>query len=339
MVGAQFLGVTLLAAFFAWVAFKVYAMKASRARATVFFGVVSGLLSALALALVVAGVLGLARWTSAPSFPALAEVSAARAGPSGVERGRRLAELCVGCHSADGALPLTGGGHNFLEGLGTVVAPNLTPAGPLSTWTDAEIELSIRYGMHPSGRPLLIMPSEQYRALSPTDMASLIQYLRSSPAAGDFTPSTRLNLMGLALLGIGVLPSGEPPDQGEVAPSTATREDPGAYLIRISGCAACHGEDLRGGAGGFTPAGPALVEGEAATWSLEAFKRALREGISPTTEQQLDPQQMPWPSYAAAFTDREFCQMYVHLQRMGTAHRRSGPGQPDDTDRGEMRRC
>src|SRR3954467_13744904 len=50
-------------------------------------------------------------------------------------RGEHLAAVvCAGCHSADATLPLAGGTTNLLAthggpGLGTIVAPNLTPAG------------------------------------------------------------------------------------------------------------------------------------------------------------------------------------------------------------------
>lgn len=50
-----------------------------------------------------------------------------------VERGERLAYLCVDCHSSSGNLPLDGeSSAKINESIGTIVAPNLTPGGPLA---------------------------------------------------------------------------------------------------------------------------------------------------------------------------------------------------------------
>ena len=81
--------------------------------------------------------------------------------PENIQRGEHLANsFCTSCHSLSGELPLTGGvdlGKDFPMALGTYVAPNLTPAGPLAGWTDGEIFNALRHGVNPQGQRLVIM--------------------------------------------------------------------------------------------------------------------------------------------------------------------------------------
>ena len=65
----------------------------------------------------------------------------------------------------------------------TAIAPNLTPAGHLADWSDAELGKAIREGIRPDGS--LIgppMPFEVYKGISDDDLASIIAYLRTIPA-------------------------------------------------------------------------------------------------------------------------------------------------------------
>src|SRR5690606_12229479 len=91
--------------------------------------------------------------------------------PEQLTRGKHLAYLCVQCHSSTGDLPLDGAKNDITDGnLGTLYPTNLTPGGPLRDWTDGEIVRAIREGIHPNGRTLLLMPSEQYRGMSDEDV-------------------------------------------------------------------------------------------------------------------------------------------------------------------------
>jgi mono/diheme cytochrome c family protein len=106
---------------------------------------------------------------------------------------------CQGCHSGrladgriDAAAHLTGGTIGFeLPGLGIFYPPNLSPdaATGLGAWSDAEIAAAIRQGIRPDGRILApIMPWESYHVMTDADVADLVAYLRSLPAADHAVP-------------------------------------------------------------------------------------------------------------------------------------------------------
>src|SRR5688572_29672326 len=82
---------------------------------------------------------------------------------SSIQRGQHMASavaVCIDCHGPALA------GKIFIDdpAIGRVIAPNLTRGrgGVGATSTDADFVKAIRYGVDPSGRPLLIMPSDDY---------------------------------------------------------------------------------------------------------------------------------------------------------------------------------
>jgi len=81
------------------------------------------------------------------------------------------------------------------------------------------------------------------------------------PAANHATPSRDLSLPAMLLIGAGLFPTAEQPhiSAPQIAPPPNTPAY-GEYLVDTTGCAACHGPDLRGRTpGGFgPPAGPNL---------------------------------------------------------------------------------
>ncbi|MDX1435537.1 MAG: c-type cytochrome [Anaerolineales bacterium] len=90
-----------------------------------------------------------------------------------IERGAYVAVLCEICHGPD-----LSGGPNASSGL------NLTPAGNLSTWTEAEFIHSIRTGIKPDGTEFdpVEMPWKQIGILSNDDLKSIWLYLQGLPA-------------------------------------------------------------------------------------------------------------------------------------------------------------
>jgi len=102
-----------------------------------------------------------------------------------IERGRYLfsSRGCVDCHGAKG------NGHMFLDdGKGMRIAgPNISP-GPGSVVKDyqpADWVRSIRHGVNPQGRPLMIMPSEDYNRFTDEDLAALVAYIRHLAPPSD----------------------------------------------------------------------------------------------------------------------------------------------------------
>jgi mono/diheme cytochrome c family protein len=107
-------------------------------------------------------------------FPA-----AVSAGPT-VEYGRYLARAsgCMGCHGATlSGGPIPGGPPGLPPPL------NITPAGVVAEWTDAQLATLIRTGKRPDGSQInAFMPYQAYAGLTDQELQAIIAYLRSVPA-------------------------------------------------------------------------------------------------------------------------------------------------------------
>ncbi|MCE7981506.1 MAG: cytochrome c [Caldilinea sp. CFX5] len=304
------IGVALLVLVFGWLTGRAWRAQHPLLK---WSGVtVAGLLTLLGLLAVALPLVGLYR-LHRPTAPPAPDIQLAHT-PAQVTRGERLAYLCVQCHSSSGALPLDGASADITEGgLGALYPTNLTPGGPLQTWTDGEIGRAIREGIHQSGRTLLLMPSHQYHVMSDDDVTALVAYLRSQPVVTRQTPPTELNLLGAAVVGVGIFPiSRQPPITAPVAaPPVGPTAEYGAYLTRLSGCDACHGEGLRGGDDPFTPIGPHLPA-MIGQWDAGQFISTIRSGVDPYGR-TLNGELMPWPDYAKAFSDEELTAIYTYI--------------------------
>jgi mono/diheme cytochrome c family protein len=200
--------------------------------------------------------------------------------PDRLERGEHLAYLCVRCHSASDTLPLSGGTKNFLaspdRSLGELYAPNLTPKGPLGTWSDSEIVRATREGVDNAGRALLAHPANDYHVMSDADVDALDDYLHTQQPVLSQTPAKNVSLVGMVLIGAGQYPVEVQPPVLNVMPAAASGRTPehGSYLVTISGCGDCHGANLTGGPLGFPPNLIAIAR----DWSADEFVHTLRTG-------------------------------------------------------------
>jgi mono/diheme cytochrome c family protein len=281
----------------------------------------SALLFLVVTAVSVAGLVGVYR-LYVPHGEPVAAVTA-QATPDQLLVATRRVSGCTGCHSSSDNLPLDGGDTNFLArngpGLGVLVAPNLTPVGPLKNWTDGEIVRAIREGIDRDGHPLLIMPSDAFHHLSDADVSLLVAYLRSQPSVEHPTPPRDLNLLGLVLVGSGLFPTAEQPhiNQPQAAPPAGATREYGQYLVDITGCRTCHGANLGGGTpGGFgPPAGPNL-RAIVPTWPEGDFVRFFRTGSDPSGR-RVDPTLMPWQDLGKAYTDDELRAIFAYLHALG----------------------
>jgi mono/diheme cytochrome c family protein len=117
---------------------------------------------------------------------------AAAAGKSTLARGKYLVTLggCSDCHTPgyflgkpDADRYLGGSEVGFeIPGLGTFVAPNLTPDPDtgLGKWTEAQIVTAIQTGKRPDGRELApIMPWRALAELTKADAYAIAAYLKS----------------------------------------------------------------------------------------------------------------------------------------------------------------
>ncbi len=224
---------------------------------------------------------------------------------------------------------LLAGGREFSLGpFGVLVTPNLTPDETgLGDWTDEEIEAAIRIGINPDGRRLHpLMPYPNFFNWAESDMAALIQYLRSIPAVENEVIQTGPSGEGIApelVVDAEQLPQ-LPPDGSDPV-------ELGRYLaLNVMSCSDCHTpldpetgapmfELLLGGgqayegpwgivyAGNITPHETGL-EG----WETEDYERVFREGV------RIDGRRlvlMPWQDYAPA-SDEDLDAVIAYLQSL-----------------------
>ena len=95
-----------------------------------------------------------------------------------VEYGAYLANICTHCHGPDLA-----GGTQFGSGV------NLTPAGNLSSWTEADFIKTIRTGTTPEGNFLNadLMPWRRFGKMTDDELKAIWLYLQSVPPV-EVTP-------------------------------------------------------------------------------------------------------------------------------------------------------
>ncbi len=89
-----------------------------------------------------------------------------------VEYGRYMATLCTLCH-----------GEDFSGGEGAGAGLNLTPAGDLRTWTEADFFTAMRSGVTPSGRSLdeEYMPWPIVAQLTDDELKAIWMFLQTLP--------------------------------------------------------------------------------------------------------------------------------------------------------------
>ena len=279
-----------------------------------------GLGSLVAAVLVLAGV---ARWHTSRALavhyvvadPPLAVARDATA----LARGQHLFTVlgCQDCHGRDaaGQLAIDAGP------VGQVIAPNLTPGGPLRAFTADQIAAAIRHGVRPDGKPLRVMPSEDFAHLTDADTAALVAYLQSLPASAHEPGDSHLTAFGDVLFLFGKLnltPAANIDHRPRVreAPPVGPDAAYGAYVARA--CTGCHGPQFAGQhVPGTPPSFPDSANltpaGDLGQWQYADFERALRHGQRPDGR-QLDTF-MPWQAMSA-FSDTEVQALWAYLRTL-----------------------
>lgn len=239
--------------------------------------------------------------------------------------GQRLVTMrgCSDCHAPDF------GGKVFIDDpmLGSISTANLTGGEGSATanYTVADWERTIRHGIRPDGRGLLIMPSYEYAGLSDEQVAQMIAYLRTVSPVDRAPAEPRLQPLARALFLAGQLPllPAEMVDQDAAHVASVPAEasvEYGAYLSTT--CTGCHHPNLAGGptpgsAPGDPPAANLTPAGHLVNWTLDDFKNTLRNGVTPEGK-VLDPAIMPWP-IAAQMTDLELEALWLYLNSLPAA--------------------
>lgn len=306
--------VLILVLLFGYLAFRAWGSKNTILK---WVGVVlAGLLTLVFAAGFVAAVIGTMKLNAnynASNPPSTVQVQATA---EQLAFGEKYARFCAGCHSPDQTLPLRGNnfGSNIPIPIGTLYAPNLTPAGEIKDWTDGEVIRAIREGVHKNGRPLIIMPAEQFKALSDQDVQSVVAYLRSQPAVTPDTPPNGLNVVGAVLVNMGVLTNQPHLSQPVPKPASAPNAEYGKYLASILVCSACHGENLTGGTAFDGSVAPNLTL-VIPQWSQEDFIKTFRIGVAPGGK-VLDPSKMPYKDISEFATDVDLQALYQYLHAL-----------------------
>ena len=241
-----------------------------------------------------------------------------------IKRGEHIVAAIGACRDCHGA---NLGGSIMIDdpALGRIVAPNLTTGqgGIGATFTDIDWVRAIRHGVGPDGKGLKVMPSGGFYTFTDADLAGIIAYVKSQPPVDSDLPANDVRLLGRTLFVAGVLPlisaEGIPHDVArptDVQPGVSVEY--GRYLTTAGGCADCHGARLAGGtvpgSDAATPPAPNLTPGgELVGWTNTDFRRALREGKTPTGRQLSDA--MPWKAMGQ-MSDEELDAVWAYLHSL-----------------------
>lgn len=195
---------------------------------------------------------------------------------------------CVLCHGANGA------GRVFVDdGKGTRIAgPNITSAGVTAAYQPQDWDRTVRHGVKPDGRPLMVMPSEDYNRFTDVDFTALVSYVRRlPPVQGGVVATVELPLPARVMYGYGLIPDAASTIDHRLPPSApvvpAVTVEHGRYVANM--CVGCHGEHYSGGKiPGGPPDWPAAANLTAGAGSVmqhyptaEAFAAMFRSGKRP----------------------------------------------------------
>lgn len=271
------------------------------------------------LATALGGLLALAWWRSEAALERVYVVDDAPlsvlADAQALAHGRHLFDTrgCGDCHGERGE------GRTLIDAgpIGRIVPTNITPAAIGERYDADAIAAAIRHGVRPDGRPLIFMPTVDYKDLSDDDTAALVAYVQSLPPSDHDPGRTQVGPMARVLYLFGEFPltPAEHVDhtpRTRIAPPVAATVEYGTYVAQV--CTGCHGADFAGGmklapdvppTANLTPHADGL-----AAWNEADFFRALREGKR-RDGSALHPA-MPVTA-TARMTDVEISAMWLHF--------------------------
>ncbi len=263
---------------------------------------------------------------------AVASLAASAWAETPLERGEYLVRGpmgCGNCHTPVGPngpemdKEFTGSKLEDSEAM-VIWSANITPAGEIANWSDAELARAIREGIRPDGT--LIgppMPFTMYRGLSDTDLAAIVAFLRTVKPIPSDNPKSVYHIP---------LPPAYGPPVGHVAdvPRGPTAEY-GRYLAGpVMHCLECHTPmgpkgpmiDTALGQGGFEFPGPwgvsvaqNLTNGPdgLADYTDAEIATMITQGVRPDGSQMLPP--MPY-GYLARMTPDDLTAVIAYLRTL-----------------------
>lgn len=235
-----------------------------------------------------------------------------------LERAKHYMEsraACMECHGQDF------GGKVVVDepALGTWVAPNITRGGVTKDYKPVDWVRMVRHCVKPDGHPAT-MPCQDFTWFSDQEIADIVTFIENKPPVDRVMPKSTLGPVFAMLMATGKMKFG--PDEldhttprEKLPPRMAPTAELGKHLAAT--CSGCHRADFSGGpiVGGdpkWPPAQNLTFHDEGlAKWSLDDFKKALREGVRPDGS-KLD-SAMP-VQYTKALKDAEIEGIYKFLQ-------------------------
>jgi len=175
--------------------------------------------------------------------------------PAALDRGKYLFATrgCTDCHGANGA------GRVFVDNGKDlrIKGPNITTGagGVVAAYQPADWVRTIRHGVSPAGRALMIMPSEDYNRLTDADLGALVAYVKTLTPATGTGAEVVLPLPARVLYGFGAIQDAAAKIDHALPPAAPVAEgvtaQHGAYVANM--CLGCHNPHLTGGR---IPGGP-----------------------------------------------------------------------------------
>jgi cytochrome c553 len=151
---------------------------------------------------------------------------------------------CADCHGLDGA------GRTYVEADGLHLAgPDITPTGAPAAYTPRDWDRALRHGVKPDGRPLFMMPSEDYARLTDEDLGALVAHVRSLEPGEGRRAVLEVPPVVTLMYGFGVLEDAAAKIDHDAPPpapvARAVTAEHGAYVAQM--CRGCHGGEFAGG--------------------------------------------------------------------------------------------
>jgi cytochrome c553 len=203
--------------------------------------------------------------------------------------------------------------------------PNLTGGrgSAVAHYTWADWDRAVRHGVRRDGTPLL-MPSQDFAALSDDELGEIVAYLARVPAVDRTTKPASLGPIGATLVATGLwqLAPTQIENHSRPHPAALPQSVSAELGASVSGvCRGCHGAHLSGGkivlgdptwpaAANLTP----HVQGLAG-WRYADFERAMRSGVRPDGQRMRAPMNLITP-YTSKLHDTELRALWLYLSNL-----------------------